>query len=214
MKAPSFRRRFDRAVMRALDVIGATLLLVFASPLLCLAAVGIIVSSPGPIFYRAARIGLNGQSFTMLKFRTMHVGTAGQSRITAPQDARIFHFGKFLRRSKIDELPQLFNVVKGEMAFVGPRPEDPTIVDENYTIRMLQSLNVRPGLTSVGTLFYMRNSDVLLAGPNVEEAYLRDVLEKKIAIDLEYLDRQTVFSDLRVIWTTLVVILGSTIVAR
>src|ERR1051325_510676 len=121
-------------VRRPLDRLFAGLLLLVAAPLLAVAAVGIRLTSPGPILYHAPRVGLRGRLFTMYKLRTMHVDHGQyESAITAHRDPRIFRFGAWLRWSKIDELPQLLNVLRGDMAIVGPRPEVPRIVKEHYT---------------------------------------------------------------------------------
>src|SRR5438445_2766534 len=115
-------------VKRLFDIMLSAAALVLLSPILLIVATGIRLSSRGPIFYRARRVGLNGEEFTMHKFRTMETNQwpAG-SAITAPNDSRVFLFGSVLRRLKIDELPQLYDVLRGKMSFVGPRPEDPRI---------------------------------------------------------------------------------------
>src|SRR5437660_1880399 len=126
---------------RLIDLILSSVALICLSPLFLLIAAGIRLSSPGPILYCAKRVGIGGKIFTMYKFRTMHVnhGPAG-SCITAQNDARVFTFGAWLRRLKIDELPQLVNILRREMAIVGPRPEDPKIVEAHYTTDHLETL--------------------------------------------------------------------------
>src|SRR6266704_5322634 len=116
---------------RLIDVTLASVGLVAVAPLMAFAAIGIRCSNPGPIFYRAQRGGINGSPFIMYKFRTMRVAEDVQSVITAHQDSRVFAFGSLLRRTKIDELPQLFNVLKNEMSIIGPRPADPRVI-QNY----------------------------------------------------------------------------------
>src|ERR671923_1545938 len=119
---------------RLIDIVLAGVGLALAAPVLALAALGIRLSSPGPVFYRARRAGRAGSCFTMYKLRTMHQRRPGQaSRITGQDDPRVFPLGALLRRTKIDELPQLFNVLRGDMSIVGPRPEDPAIVARHYT---------------------------------------------------------------------------------
>src|SRR5438445_11425118 len=121
--------------------LSALLVLLLLAPLLAVIVVGIRLSSKGPVFYRARRVGLHGKLFTMYKFRTMDVaGTTLASAITATHDPRVFPFGRLLRRYKIDELPQLFNILKGDMSFVGPRPEDPGIVQQYYAAPDLETL--------------------------------------------------------------------------
>ena len=141
-----------RLVDRLLALVG----LIGTAPVSLVAALGIKLCDPGPVLYRAARSGLGGVPFTMYKFRTMKVVSPGQegARITGARDTRVFPWGRLLRRLKIDELPQLMNVVTGDMAIVGPRPEDPTIVGRDYAPWMHETLTVLPGLTSPGTLGY------------------------------------------------------------
>src|SRR5947207_15024833 len=136
-----------------MDVVFAGLALVVLSPLLALAALGIWRSDKGQIFYRAQLAGRDGRPFTMYKLRTMRVdhGTF-QSVITADHDPRVFRFGAWLRRAKVDELPQLINILRGEMSIVGPRPEHPSIVSRHYGPEHRELLRVRPVLTSPGTL--------------------------------------------------------------
>lgn len=191
---------------RALDILIATAVLLVASPLLALGAAGVALSDPGPILYRAPRVGRGGAPFAMFKFRTMRVHDRGAA-ITAPGDSRIFPFGAFLRRTKIDELPQFWNVIRGEMAIVGPRPEDPRIVDAHYTAWMLETLRVRPGITSPAALWTYTHGDALLDPADPEGSYAARQLPVKLAIDRAYLDRRSLGYDLRVILRTAVTIL-------
>lgn len=192
---------------RGFDILFAACLLVAVSPLFLLAALGILVSSPGPIFYRAQRAGVGNQPFEMLKFRSMHVTTGG-SVITSAGDARIFGFGKFLRKAKIDELPQFINVLKGDMSVVGPRPEDPKIVDRHYTDWMMQTLDVRPGITSPGAVFYYACGEGLVDPDDPEGSYVEKLLPPKLAVEMAYIQRATFFSDLFVIVHTAAAIVG------
>jgi lipopolysaccharide/colanic/teichoic acid biosynthesis glycosyltransferase len=178
-------------VRRGVDLFIALIALIPAAPLIAFAALGIRLSSAGPVFFRAKRIGRAGEPFTMYKLRTMHHENAG-APIAAPNDPRVFKFGSLLRMSRIDELPQLFNILRGEMALVGPRPEDPQIVSQAYDQWMLETLDVRPGLTGPGTLF------ALGAGVDSDapvEVYLRDVLPKRLSIEIAYAKRATILSD-------------------
>ncbi len=181
--------RTDRS--RPLHPLGrftALLSLAAFSPVLALAALAIKVSSRGPILFRASRIGLGGRPFTMYKFRTMHQRQTGAgARITPSEDVRVFLAGRWLRRFKIDELPQLANVIWGQMALVGPRPEDPSIVEEHYTPFMLETLRVLPGLTSPGSLAYYAAEASLPDDPfEAERVYIAELLPRKIALDLVY----------------------------
>lgn len=187
---------------RGFDIIAAGLLLLLASPLMLLAWIGIRLTSPGAIFYRAPRIGVNGAPFTMMKFRSMHERKDAGSAITAPGDARIFPFGRFMRATKIDELPQLLNILKGDMSWVGPRPEDPGIVERYYTDELRLSLKVRPGLTSPGTLLFMREFTNTVSAGDTEASYAANILTPKLRADIAYMDRQTVPRDLVIILET------------
>src|SRR6266446_6003127 len=149
---------------RLFDICVAAAALIVGAPLLGLAALGIRLASRGPILYRATRIGLRGRRFTMYKLRTMHVARAAGPLITGTDDPRVFAWGRLLRHTKIDELPQLWNVLRGDMAIVGPRPEDPAIVERYYSAADFGTLNVRPGLASPGSLFHYTHGDELLAG--------------------------------------------------
>jgi len=190
--------------------------LIALSPVLFLVAVGIRLSSRGPIFYRADRVWLDNARFTMLKFRTMHTDQrASSSRITAGgEDPRVFPFGSFLRRLKIDEFPQLINILKGEMSFVGPRPEDPKFVENNYTEEELETLRVLPGLTSPGSLYYYTHGESLITTADPEKSYVEKVLPTKLALDLVYVHEASTLYDLRLviqtIWVLSCVLAGRT----
>jgi len=193
---------------RGADIVLAAVLLVLLSPVLVLAAIGVRLSSKGPIFYRAARIARGGAPFEMLKFRTMHVHSGGPV-ITAPNDCRVFSFGALLRKSKIDELPQFYNVLKGDLSVVGPRPEDPKIVTEHYTDWMMETLNVRPGITSPGAVYYYQFGEDLVDAADPERFYVECLLPAKLAVERAYLERATFVSDLKVMGLTALAVLGS-----
>ncbi len=190
---------------RALDIVLAGIGFVFTSPLFVVAAVAIKLSSSGPVFYRAQRAGKGGVPFVMLKFRTMRVGADAASRITAGEDDRIFPTGRVLRRFKLDELPQLLNVLRGEMSIVGPRPEDLSIVEEHYTSWMRETLAVAPGITSPGSLHGTMLGDEL-GSADPEADYLRDVLPLKLALELQYVRNASLTTDLRLIVRTVLLI--------
>lgn len=173
------------------------------SPLLAVIAIGIWISDPGPVFYLADRAGLHGVRFQMYKFRTMRIDSASGSRIAATNDPRIFAFGRLLRRLKLDELPQLLNIVRGEMVFVGPRPEDPWIVDHVYTEAEWETLDVLPGLTSPGTLDYFAHAEPLLDRADTEAAYIAGPLQRKLALDRAYAGNASAFRDLRLVLDTI-----------
>jgi lipopolysaccharide/colanic/teichoic acid biosynthesis glycosyltransferase len=150
---------------RAFDIAASGLGLIVLSPLLAIIALAIRLDSAGPVFHRTTRVGKNGKPFRLVKFRSMIAGADQQgSGITAAGDARITRIGAFLRRRKLDELPQLWNVLMGQMSFVGPRPEDPRYV-EHYTEEQRQVLAARPGITSPASLVY-RHEERILQGNN------------------------------------------------
>lgn len=189
-----------------LDRVIAALALVALSPVLLAAAAGVALSSPGPVLYRARRAGRCGRPFTMFKFRTMHEGVGGAA-ITASDDPRVFGFGSLLRKLKVDELPQLWNIVRGEMAIVGPRPEDPRIVAEHYTAEQWRTLEVLPGLTSPGSLYYYTHGEALLHGNDPEAAYVEMLLPVKLDLDLVYVRRASLAYDIALVFRTAAVIL-------
>ena len=192
---------------RLFDIMLSGTALILSAPLWLVAAIGIRLSSPGPIFYYANRIGKGSTSFRMAKFRTMTMGSAGQSEITAPRDNRIFPLGQVLRLLKIDELPQLINVLRGEMSIVGPRPESDKIVAAHYTDWMRETLAVAPGLTSVGAVFGYSYGDELLDSLRPEESYVERMLPAKLALERAYLARASFAGDLSCIVRTGVAIL-------
>jgi lipopolysaccharide/colanic/teichoic acid biosynthesis glycosyltransferase len=197
---------------RTLDLVLSAVALVAAVPLLAVAAVAIRLSSPGPVFYRATRVGRGGRPFTMYKLRTMHVnqtaagGRIATSAITAKDDPRVFPVGSLLRQTKIDELPQLFNVLRGDMSLVGPRPEDPRFVAQNYTPADMATLDVRPGLTSPGSVWYYTSAEDGLTSDDPERHYVERVLPLKLALDLVYVREVSWRYDLALIGRTLVVL--------
>jgi lipopolysaccharide/colanic/teichoic acid biosynthesis glycosyltransferase len=218
---------------QVLDASIALCALVVVTPVLVVAAAGIALSSPGPIFYPARRIardhrrstpggqvcghiperrcqsGYYGREFTLYKLRTMHVAEGGAGHpITARNDARVFPFGAFLRAAKIDELPQLLNVILGQMALVGPRPEAPEIVRRYYRADDLETLQALPGLTSPGSLYYYTHCEAELQDANVTEFYAEHVLPLKLRLDRVYMRNATYLYDLRVIGRTMGVVAG------
>lgn len=194
-----------RPGQRAVDIVLASVGLVVLAPVILLGVLGVKFTSPGPVFYRAARAGRGGQTFYMLKLRTMRHALSEGPKITAPQDHRVTPFGQFLRTSKIDEMPQLFNVLKGDMSIVGPRPEDPGIVRDLYGPAEHETLRARPGLTSPGTIWYYENGEAQLDPADVMRNY-QPVMCYKLGLDAEYLRTATVVSDFRVMLATAAVI--------
>ncbi len=191
---------------RAFDIGFSAFILVATAPLMVVAALGIKLTSPGPIFYRANRMGVGERPFSMWKFRTMHVRETAGPEISAVNDTRIFGFGHFLRATKIDELPQFFNVLIGDMAIVGPRPESVAIVHSSYLPWMMETLAVRPGVTSPGALFGYTHANALLDDSDPDGSYERFVLAPKLAVELAYIHRATFLSDVGVMIQTALII--------
>jgi lipopolysaccharide/colanic/teichoic acid biosynthesis glycosyltransferase len=191
----------DNLLRRLLDVLASLVGLLLLSPLFLLLAILIRLDSAGPIFYRAQRVGKDGVLFYLYKFRSMKDGADKQGPgITAAGDSRVTRIGRFLRRTKLDELPQLINVLKGEMSLVGPRPEDPRYV-ALYTPEQRRVLAVRPGITSAASLQY-RHEEEMLSGMDWETIYCQEVMPAKIALDLAYLQMRTVWTDFRLVGKT------------
>jgi lipopolysaccharide/colanic/teichoic acid biosynthesis glycosyltransferase len=191
----------ERRLKRPFDVIVAAIGTIVLSPILAVIAAAIRLDSRGPVLYRATRAGRAGRPFTMYKFRTMQErrDTHGP-KITTSGDRRITRVGRLLRPSHLDELPQLFNVLRGEMSLVGPRPEDPHYV-ELYSTADRAVLAVRPGVTSLASLLY-RDEERLLVGEEWERVYVEQVMPAKLAIDKAYVERQSLWLDLKILAAT------------
>ena len=195
-------------VKRLFDVVFATAAIVILAPVFLLAAIAIRITSPGPVLYQARRTGRGGDDFVMYKFRTMHVVQKSHSVITGTHDARIFPVGRILRATKIDELPQLFNVLLGQMSIVGPRPEDPAIVAKYYGPLGHETLTVRPGLASYGSLYNYTHGQLLLDDSDPENSYVRQLLPIKLALEVVYVRHGSLSSDLGIIIRTLLTIIS------
>lgn len=180
--------------------------LIVLSPFLFLCALAIKIFDHGPVFFAQERVGLNGRAFRMLKFRTMRVHSEGAS-ITVGGDDRITGIGRILRRFKIDELPQLWNVLRDEMSFVGPRPEIRKYV-ELYKPKQLEVLQLKPGITDLAAFAFFDESDLLASAANPETYYIQEVMPEKIRINLEYAERANFFIDLALIFATVLRSLG------
>jgi lipopolysaccharide/colanic/teichoic acid biosynthesis glycosyltransferase len=197
--SPSFSKGFSK---RVFDVFWSATGLAVLSPLFLIVSVMVKAPDGGPVFHRAQRVGRGGHLFMLLKFRSM-IPDADRhgGGITVYGDARVTRVGRFLRRFKLDEIPQLINVLKGEMSLVGPRPEDPRYV-ALYTSDQRQVLQVRPGITSVASLQY-KDEESLLRGSEWERVYVNEILPKKLAMEIDYIPRQSILKDLMVILRTL-----------
>lgn len=187
---------------RALDVLISLAALVVLSPLFLLAALLVKLTSEGPVFYRQNRVGRDARIFQILKFRSMAVDADQQGwGITVGGDERVTRFGQIMRDLKIDELPQLWNVLHGDMSLVGPRPEIPSYVAV-YSRQQLAVLSVRPGITDPASIRYRHEERVLAGSTDPEEFYRRVVLPHKLTLNLEYIDQVSFSRDIRLILQT------------
>ena len=196
---------------RTFDVVAAAFLLTLALPLVLVIVLTIKLESRGPVFYHARRIGYRSQPIDVLKFRKMHTDVRG-SPLTVAGDPRFTRIGRFLARTHLDELPQLWNVLLGDMSIVGPRPEEEAFVAmhrDAYT----RILSVRPGITGWAQLIYADEARLLASAPDAVEFYVETVLPDKVHIDLMYIDCARPTEDLKVIlWTPLVTIFGRRVI--
>lgn len=189
------------AAKRIFDIFWSVLGLTVLSPLMLLAAVLVGTTSPGGVLFRQERVGKDGVPFTIYKFRTMRAGNRGL-RITAGGDCRVTPVGKVLRKTKIDELPQLWNVLRGDMSFVGPRPEVKEYTDL-YTPEQRRVLLVQPGITGPASIRYRDESSLLAGSSDPNRTYIEQIMPRKLELDLEYLPRAGVACDTRLIFKTL-----------
>ena len=195
----------DETVKRGLDILAASALLLLLAIPIALIVVLIRIDSPGPGFYRCRRIGFRGREFMMLKFRKMHDDAEGPA-LTTKGDERFTRFGRFLASSKLDEVPQLWNVVKGQMSLVGPRPEDPSFV-EAWADRYDTILEVRPGVTGLSQIAFAKESEILDPEDSVGH-YLTSILPQKVRMDQLYARRRSLLMDGRILfWTVAAVLL-------
>jgi lipopolysaccharide/colanic/teichoic acid biosynthesis glycosyltransferase len=192
---------------RVFDLLGALLALLLLAPLLLAVALWVKLDSPGPIFFRQQRVGRFGVPFHIHKFRTMQHGAAGLP-LTAVADPRITRAGAFLRRTRLDELPQFFDVITGHMSLVGPRPEVPRYVAHYPAHLREQALAVRPGMTDPASLAHIDEAAVLAAAADPEREYIEHILPAKVAQAAAYAKRATLTSDMGVLWRTARVLLA------
>lgn len=188
---------------RIFDLSVSVILLVLFAPFYLLIALLIKLDSFGPVHYKALRVGKNGRLFKLFKFRTMKVNSSNSGpAITQKSDPRITRVGKVLREIKVDEIPQLWNVILGDMSLVGPRPEDPRYV-EKYDEEQRRVLLVKPGLSSPASIEY-RHEEKLLStqAENLEDYYVRQVMPKKLKIDLDYVENQSLIRDVAICFKT------------
>lgn len=205
------KKKFSLAIKRIFDIIFSLLLLILLLPVLVLLAIAIKIDSKGPVFYRQERITKNGKSFRIFKFRTM-VQNADKigSLVTVGNDSRITRIGKVIRKIRLDELPQLINILKGDMSFVGTRPEVKKYV-EKYTDEMMATLLMPAGVTSYASIMYKDEDEVISNlqkyGKTVDEIYIEDVLPEKMKYNLEYIRKFSFGYDIRLCFKTVIGVL-------
>ena len=202
------RRRPQLAAKRAMDIVLSAAALCVLWPVLLLIALAIVVDDPGPVFYRQVRVGRSGKPFRIFKFRTMVVDADKKGlSITVGRDSRITRVGAFLRRTKLDELAQLLNVLCGQMSFVGPRPEVPRYV-ELYTPYQRQVLLVRPGITDYASIAYRNENDLLAGADDPERMYIETIMPDKIELNMKYLREISPLTDVRLMLRTVLAVIA------
>lgn len=193
---------------RILDILSSFVVLVLLLPVWLVVALLIVLESRGGVFYVQKRVGKDNRDFNLYKFRTMRPDSDSKGLLTVgARDSRITRVGYFLRKYKIDEFPQLLNILKGDMSIVGPRPEVRKYVDL-YTPEQMRVLSVRPGLTDYASIRYVNENEVLAASDDPERTYIEEVMPAKLALNLQYIDNQSLKEDFKLIFKTFTAILS------
>ena len=188
---------------RFFDVVASGIGLILLSPLFVILAIWIKCDSTGPVFYRQIRVGRNNRDFQLLKFRSMRVGSDKKGLITVGgRDPLITRAGYYIRKYKLDEFPQLINVLKGDMSLVGPRPEVRKYVDM-YTTEQRRVLAVRPGITDYASIVYMDENRLLGQSSNPDKTYVEDIMPAKIELNMRYINHPTLFEYFKLIFLTI-----------
>ncbi len=188
---------------RLFDIVASSLGLLVLSPLFLILSIWIKTDSSGPVFYRQVRVGFHRKDFLLFKFRSMRVGSDKKGLITiGGRDPRVTRSGYFIRKYKLDEIPQLINVLIGDMSLVGPRPEVRKYVDM-YTAEQLNVLNVRPGITDLASIRYRNENELLGKAENPEKYYIDVIMQDKLRINLDYVASHSFLSDIKLIFNTL-----------
>lgn len=187
---------------RLFDIVASSIGLIALSPLFLVLALWIKADSKGPVFYRQTRVGKDNRDFRLYKFRSMRPDSDRLGLITVGgRDPRVTRSGYYIRKYKLDEFPQLINVLKGDMSLVGPRPEVRKYVDM-YTPQQMRVLSVRPGITSLASIRYRNENEILAAADDPDRCYIEKVMPDKLRIDLEYVDKASLANDIRLIFST------------
>lgn len=196
-------KKINSIVKRIFDFFAALIGIIILSPIFIIVSIAIKLDSPGNIMFLQKRVGKCGKKFDIFKFRTMVTNAERLGKqITVGKDNRITKVGAFLRKYKIDELPQLFNVLKGDMSLVGPRPEVPKYV-ALYNEEQKKVLSVRPGITDLASLKYSDENDILGKVENPEEYYINVIMKDKLSLNLEYIEKSNLFFDISLVIKTI-----------
>jgi len=188
---------------RVFDISFSLIGLIFLSPVFLAVAIMIKLDSPGPVFFRQIRVGKDGKDFYICKFRKMHIkGSDGGPNVTADNDARLTDIGRILMKYKLDELPQIWNVLKGDMSFVGPRPELPCFV-RLYDDQQRQILKVKPGITDYAAIEFIDEGELLGQAEDPEKFYVEKLMNRKLAQNFKYVSEMSVQTDLKIILKTI-----------
>ncbi len=194
-------------IKRIFDIISSFVGLIILSPIFLIVSLLIILDSKGGVFYKQVRVGRNNIDFNLLKFRSMSVGSDKKGLLTVGNtDTRITKIGYYLRKYKLDELPQLINVFFGEMSVVGPRPEVRKYV-KLYINEQVDVLSVKPGITDYASLKYSNENEILAKFENPEKAYIEKIMPNKLELNLKYIEKNNVFIDIKIIFSTLLKII-------
>ena len=203
------RMQPSMGLKRAMDIFGALIGLTFLSPVFALIALRIKLDSPGAVFFRQTRVGLGGSTFRIFKFRSMRDDPARPGiALTVREDSRVTRFGAFLRQSKLDELPQLINVLAGDMSLVGPRPEVPEYIKYYMPGQRAIILSVKPGMTDYAAIRFRHESELLDSAHDPVEFYRREIMPIKFAYYERYVDDIGMLNDLRIILATIGLLVG------
>ena len=187
---------------RIFDIISSLLGLTLLLPFMLIIAILIKIDSKGPVFFKQVRVTKNGREFKIFKYRTMKIGSDKYSQITVGKDSRITKVGDFLRKYKLDEIPQLINVLIGDMSLVGPRPEVPKYV-ALYTEEQREILKVRAGITDYASIEFSNENDILANETDPEKAYIEKIMPRKIELNKKYLSEISVITDIKIILLTI-----------
>lgn len=188
---------------RIFDLLLSSVLVIMLLPVLLVLSIWIKLDSKGNVIYWQKRVGRYGKDFAIFKFRTMHPDAEKKGLLTVGgRDPRVTRIGYYLRKYKLDELPQLFNVISGDMSLVGPRPEVRKYVDL-YTQEQKKVLNVRPGITDLASIYYRKENELLAKADNPEQMYITEIMPHKLQLNLEYISKAGLTTDIKILWLTL-----------